>query len=68
MVEKIRDKAWDLTEASWKNLILTVVQVAKSVAPEVPKDAVIIESSVDTAGVGVLPKLHLSVRVDLSKL
>jgi hypothetical protein len=68
MVEKIKDKAWEVMQGSLKNLIVTVVEVAKSVAPEVPKEAVIVESSVDTAGVGVLPKIHLSVRVDMSKL
>ena len=68
MVEKIKDKAWDVIQGSLKNLIITVVEVAKSVAPEVPKEAVIVESSVDTVGVGVLPKVHLSVRVDMSKL
>jgi hypothetical protein len=68
MVEKIKDKAWEVMQASLKNLIVTVVDVANSVAPEVPKQAITIESSVDTIGVGVLPKIHISVKVDMSKL
>lgn len=68
MAEKIKEKTWEVVQGSLKNLIVTVVEVAKSVAPEVPKDAVIVESSVDTAGIGVLPKIHISVRVDMSKL
>jgi len=67
-VGKIRDRAWEAVNASLKDLILRTVKVSKSVAPEVPKDAVTVENSVDVAGVGVLPKIHLSVKVDMSKL
>jgi hypothetical protein len=68
MVQKIKDKAWETLEARLKDLIIRVVEVSKSAAPEVPKDAVTVESSVDIAGIGVLPKIHLSVKVDMSKL
>jgi hypothetical protein len=68
MVEKIKDKAWEKIEIQLKNLIITIVEVAKSAAPEVPKNAVNVEGSIDLLGIGVLPKVHLSVRVDMSKL
>jgi hypothetical protein len=68
LVEKIRDKAWETIEAKLKDLIVTIVEVAKSAGPEVPKNAVIVEGSVDLAGIAVLQKVHLGVRVDMSKL
>lgn len=55
-------------EARLKNLIVTVVEVAKATAPEVPKNAITIESSVDLPAIAVIPKIHVSVKVDMSKL
>jgi hypothetical protein len=68
MVEKIRGKAHDKVEETLKNFIVTAVKVAQSAAPEVPRNAVNIEASVEIPGMTLIPKIHLSVKVDLSKV
>jgi hypothetical protein len=68
MVEKIMDKAWARIETRLKDLIVKMVEVAKSAAPEVPKNAVNIEGLVDLPGITGLGKIHLIVKVDMSKL
>ena len=63
MIEKIKDKAWEKIESQLKDFIVTMVEVAKSAAPEVAKNAINVEGSVDLPGVAVLLKSTLASRL-----
>jgi len=65
---KIKDKAWEMAEEKVKDFVVSAVGAAQSIAKEIPKDAVDIEASVELPAMGPLPKINLTIKIDLGKV